>query len=51
MIKRFQNYIENEPWEESLRKVDKMLYGWMIAAAFLGGGYIIATALWRIWHP
>ena len=50
MIKRFQDYIENEPWEESIRKADRALMGWMIAFAFLGGGYIVAVALWGIWH-
>ena len=47
MIKRFQDYIENEPWEESFRKADRLLtffcYVVMaLAVIYFGGGYLRA---------
>lgn len=47
MIRQFQNYIETEPWEESLRKADKLLTGFCyvamaLAVLYFGGGYLYA---------
>jgi len=47
MIRRFQAYIENEPWEESLRKADRILtvFCYVVmafAVLYFGGGYLYA---------
>ncbi len=52
MIKRFQDYVENEPWEESFRKADRVLtifcYIVMgLAVAYFGGGYLYAFLIGR----
>lgn len=47
MIRRFQTYIENEPWEESLRKADRLLKGFcyavmILSVLYFGGGCLRA---------
>jgi len=47
MIKRFQDYISDEPWEESIRKIDRLLEGccyvaMALAVIYFGGGYLYA---------
>jgi len=47
MIKRFQDYIENEPWEESIRKANRLLtcfayVAMALAVIYFGGGYLHA---------
>ena len=53
MIERFQNYIENESWDETLSEADDWLKGFCYAVMILvvlyfGGGYLHAWLTGRI---
>jgi len=48
MIKRFQHYIETEPWEESFRKADCLLTKFCYVIMALAVTYFGGILIWNL---
>lgn len=45
MIKRFQNYIENEPWDEKLLRLEPMFNRVCWAVIIFAAGYFLPICI------